>query len=567
MIKIPRAYRSVFVFLIVVATAVFSWVGFAKLYPQGNELGVLHERIFRVLKAVLGDPIGNAIENNRLPWELKAAKILAIFIIIGGVYKIVESVFNTQLTLLRSMFKRRHTIVVGINKKGSRILENLKSCLNEKAVAIELSEHHENTKNIRKKGHLVIFGDASDKDVLKEAGIRRAKDFICFFDDEQKSLEIVNTVNEIYDESKPNNELDCFIHLDNPRLIESLQNSDLLKKEHKNGVNIRMFNTYEMIARNFFNKFPLHFQKEILEEKKFRLVFFGFNSTSNALILQTLRILHFPKPDKLEVVICGENIQKKAKIFLEKYPKVEKITPFTFREFAGICREILSEFCLNQPENIEPVVISCFDDDKQNLDFSLEIMNASPAENFKIFTLNNNASGMNQLFRKEENQRIKFFGNLDYVCKIELITGETQDKLAKAIHNDYLQIQKEMAASESVAYKTPWEDLTENAKSANRTQADHIIYKLIFTGKSLSDFKNLQFSPEEVEELAIAEHKRWEAHRYVSGWDFGEKRDDLRKLHPSIIPWEQLPEGEKQKDRDTILRIPKILENLKSLEF
>lgn len=194
-------------------------------------------------------------------------------------------------------------------------------------------------------------------------------------------------------------------------------------------------------------------------------------------------------------------------------------------------------------------------------------MNATPTENFKIFTLNTNASGMNQLFKKEENQRIKFFGNLDYVCKIELITGETQDKLAKAIHIDYLQIQKEMAASESAAYKTPWEDLSENAKSANRTQADHIIYKLIITGKLVTDIKNIQFSAEEVEELAIAEHRRWEAHRYVSGWDFGETRDDLRKLHPSIIPWEALPEPEKQKDRDTILRIPKILEKVRTLEF
>ena len=565
--KISRTYRSVFVFLIVISTAVLSWIGFAKLYPDGNSTGVLQERIFRVVKALLGDPIGNALEDKNLPWELVLAKFFAIFILIGGVYKVVEAVFQTQLTLLRTLFKRNHKIVVGINKKGSRILENLKNCQKENAVAIELVNDHENIKNIRNKGHLVIFGDATDKDVLKEAGIRRAKDFICFFDDEQKSLEIVNAVNEIYDQSKPNNELDCFIHLDNPRLIESLQNSDLLKKEEKNGVNIRMFNTYEMIARNFFNRFPIHYQKEILEEKKFRLIFFGFNSTSTALILQALRILHFPKPDLLEIVVCGENMEKKSEIFLEKYPKIEKIAPFIFRDFKGTYREILNEFCFNQNHEIEPVVISTFDDDKQNLGFSLEVMNASATENFKIFTLNNNASGMNQLFRKEENQRIKFFGNLDYVCKIELITGETQDQLAKAIHNDYLQIQKETVASESAAYKTSWEDLSENAKSANRTQADHIIYKLILTKKDLQNFKNLEFTPEEVEKLAIAEHRRWEAHRLVSGWDFGEIRDDLRKLHPSLIPWEMLPEGEKQKDRDTVLRLPKILEKVKSLEF
>lgn len=565
--KISRTLRSIFVFLVVIATAVLSWIGFAKLYPNGNQPAVLQERIFRVIKALLGDPIGNALEDKNLPWELALAKFLAVLILIGGVYKVVQSVFTTQLTLLRVLFKRRHKIVVGINNKGSQILENLKNCQKENAVAIELINEHENTQNIRDKGHLVIFGDAADKDVLKEAGIKRAKDFICFFDDEQKSLEIVNAVNEIYDEAKPNNELDCFIHLDNPRLIESLQNSELLQKEHKNGVNIRMFNTFEMIARNFFNQFPLHYQNEIQAGKKFRLVFFGFNATSTALILQALRILHFPEPGLLEIVICGENIDRKSRIFFEKYPKIQKIAPFIFREFNGTFREVVDEFCLNQDSNTEPVIISCFDDDKQNLNFSLEIMNATAGENFKIFTLNTNASGMNKLFRKDENQRIKFFGNLDYVCKIELITGETQDKLAKAIHNDYLEIQQELAATESAAYKTSWDELSENAKSANRTQADHIIYKLILAGKPLNDFKNLQFSAEETEELAIAEHRRWEAHRLVSGWDFGENRDDLKKLHPSIIPWAKLPEPEKQKDRDTILRQPKILKNINSLEF
>jgi len=71
--------------------------------------------------------------------------------------------------------------------------------------------------------------------------------------------------------------------------------------------------------------------------------------------------------------------------------------------------------------------------------------------------------------------------------------------------------------------------------------------------------RELQFSPAEVETLAVIEHNRWMAHRDLNGWDFGETRDDALPLHPSLVPWKKLPEGEKQKDRDTILRIAGLL--------
>lgn len=57
----------------------------------------------------------------------------------------------------------------------------------------------------------------------------------------------------------------------------------------------------------------------------------------------------------------------------------------------------------------------------------------------------------------------------------------------------------------------------------------------------------------------MAEHARWAAHRYLNGWQYGEVRDDARKLHPSLVGWEYLGEDEKQKDRNTVLRLPQIL--------
>ena len=78
---------------------------------------------------------------------------------------------------------------------------------------------------------------------------------------------------------------------------------------------------------------------------------------------------------------------------------------------------------------------------------------------------------------------------------------------------------------------------------------------------------DLQFNPQEIEMLAMVEHDRWAAHRYLNGWQYGEKRDDIHKRHPSLSAWETLSEGEKQKDRDTILRLPQILHAVQNREL
>lgn len=152
---------------------------------------------------------------------------------------------------------------------------------------------------------------------------------------------------------------------------------------------------------------------------------------------------------------------------------------------------------------------------------------------------------------------------MEDICNLEFITGNKLDKLAQGIHDDYRKLLSG-ASSESARYTSDWLTLSEDAKDASRAQADHIAYKFLLTQKEwpVNQPDAIVFSEDEVETLAIIEHNRWMAHRYINGWDYGEVRNDELKLHPSLIPWEILSESEKQKDRDTILRI-KILLNEK----
>ena len=61
--------------------------------------------------------------------------------------------------------------------------------------------------------------------------------------------------------------------------------------------------------------------------------------------------------------------------------------------------------------------------------------------------------------------------------------------------------------------------------------------------------------PEELaplaEELAKNVHEVWAKTRIEQGWTYGDTRDDLRKQHPCIVPYDELSEGEKEFDRNT----------------
>jgi ryanodine receptor 2 len=51
------------------------------------------------------------------------------------------------------------------------------------------------------------------------------------------------------------------------------------------------------------------------------------------------------------------------------------------------------------------------------------------------------------------------------------------------------------------------------------------------------------------ERLAEHAHDVWAGQRIADGWSYGAHRDDNSKRHPCLVPYESLPETEKQYDR------------------
>lgn len=54
-----------------------------------------------------------------------------------------------------------------------------------------------------------------------------------------------------------------------------------------------------------------------------------------------------------------------------------------------------------------------------------------------------------------------------------------------------------------------------------------------------------------IEKMAKNVHEVWAKNRMAEGWTYGAKRDDIHKKHPCLVPYEELPENEKEYDRAT----------------
>ncbi len=64
------------------------------------------------------------------------------------------------------------------------------------------------------------------------------------------------------------------------------------------------------------------------------------------------------------------------------------------------------------------------------------------------------------------------------------------------------------------------------------------------------------------EMLAKNTHEVWAAGRIAEGWVYGPERNDKRKEHPGIVPYEELTEEERQYDRNTAMETLRLIRSM-----
>jgi hypothetical protein len=159
---------------------------------------------------------------------------------------------------------------------------------------------------------------------------------------------------------------------------------------------------------------------------------------------------------------------------------------------------------------------------------------------------------------------LRTFAVLDHSCDLEVLLEGTHERLARAIHADYLRHRKQPGRAEAAdPALSDWEALPEVFRESSRRQADHVAAKLSAIGCSITplserDAEHFQFSSDEIEALAGLEHARWVEERRQGGWTTG-PRSEKRMTTPYLIPYDDLPEPVKELNRNAVRQIPALL--------
>ncbi|GAA2226006.1 hypothetical protein GCM10010413_21220 [Promicromonospora sukumoe] len=164
--------------------------------------------------------------------------------------------------------------------------------------------------------------------------------------------------------------------------------------------------------------------------------------------------------------------------------------------------------------------------------------------------------------------RLRTVTTRDLLADVERVEARAHadmyERIARSVHHVYLRNQLERGVGwGEVPAMVRWEDLPDDLRASNRGWVVGLPARLSRMGATIAPrdgAAEVVFEGAELDRLAEAEHELWESVRVAQGWRTGQVRDDAARVHPMIgMPWSELPEANREKDRDVVRLLPEIL--------
>jgi hypothetical protein len=335
----------------------------------------------------------------------------------------------------------------------------------------------------------------------------------------------------------------------------------------KNSFQLEMFNVFERGARSLLQKFPAW---NTNTQTSPLILVFGLGRFGQNLLLQIGRNwwnFQNNNGQKLKTIVIDRKAQQNTNLLMTRYPQLKttlEITPINM-ELNSAEFEMADFIKTHQPDRI----YICLDNDSNALKAGLYLQQMTRSS-IPIIIRMSERGGLERLIDQSSNQiaekNLTPFLVLEEVCNTKLLYEQPRDILAKAFHENYLENRisggKPADADQTMV---SWGILSSNVKIKNYQQVDNLLKITNEFGFKISllidwDAPSKIFPNELVERMAEREHDLWMANYLQEGWKYqsGEK-DFSTKTHPALREWNELPDQERQKNRDFVRNIPKLL--------
>jgi hypothetical protein len=275
-------------------------------------------------------------------------------------------------------------------------------------------------------------------------------------------------------------------------------------------------------------------------------------------VLREIARRPWPDGSRLEVRIRGAGTES-TREFLELFPAVSRT-----------CSVTVDGSATGWPGGREPIVMFvCLPDNDDALSAGLAAAQSLTTRSGRVVICLHEPSPFGAVLTgqrtvlDDEQGRLAVFGVVEEGCVPGRIREDLHDQLARAIHQAYLN---HCVAQGGWPQRNPsirpWAELPDDLKQANLAQAADISRKLRAIGCAIvpesAGASEFGFTTGEIERLAEQEHERWMQERQAQGYVPGPDR--AAKQHPDLVPWTDLNESARNKDRNAVREIPSILQ-------
>jgi len=550
-----------------IVTLGLGWIGFSRYYAMHGQPATGWHNLYVALQlfSLESGPVPAPI-----PLELNIVRFLAPVIAAWVLVKTVVLVFGERIRSLQMHRIRNHVVVCGLGRRGFQLARDFKEC-GERVIAIEIDPDGSYASQAGSLGITVVAGDATDRDVLMDAGVARASHVIAVTGDDGTNASIAVRTYQLVRErsSRYMGAVRCSIQIADLRLAALLQEHRILSRGDDNFV-ASIFNTYRTSARQVFSEHPLDYERIAPNDTRdVHLIIIGFGSMGESLALQAATTGCFANGRKLRVTAIDRVAEVRRRDFVGEHPEVDRLLRLEFItgevEDPGILARVGS--WADEPDTLTTIAV-CLDSDSRSLSCALGVLSRLTNLAAPLLVRMSDESGLATLLEDEHGDdawsRVHAFGTLARACTRDALLHEDLDLLARALHEDYVARRLSEGRPSDDASMRPWEELDESLKNSSRASADHIPVKLRAIGCCIANEgaagdRVASFEPAEVELLAKMEHARWCAERLLSGWLPGRQRVPAEKKTPYLVDWDELSDEVKQYDRDVVEGIPRFL--------
>ena len=475
----------------------------------------------------------------------------------------------------------RHIVIAGDNPAALSLALDCRKA-HDAVILIAEDISDETALHNRRKGFIVLEGEATQTETLRSARAHFASHVVAFEPDDTANLQIEAAVRRLVGGARRRPPIGVHVATRSPLLLKEareMRSSQMRRmgKEGFNNIDPKPFSLEEIAARALLQREAQTLLSVTAAQNldRVHLLVFGFDEAAEGVAAYLLKSLWSAKFEPPRVTVLTQNPEAAEGRFRARHREAFAhpelwVADIAFRAFdwdaASIGHEVLDE--IEAARGKPSAALISTGSDPGNIALSIALKRAS----------NNRLRWPIPIYMKEANQSefskeyahgddtpdvfdayLQAFGAREETATRRTIIEGGLDRGAAIAHEHYsrgLAKKDAMSMRELQAAMRDWGEVLETYRAANRAVADSALVKMWDAGwkpaaKGVRGETAPQIPPELIEPLARREHDRWVAERLMSGWrptGSGETRDNELMSHDKLVGWDALNADDREND-------------------